>query len=107
MTLDKLRALAAAASPGPWIAATGGAFFENVKLWADDDVLALFAHAENMGANAALAALSHLLLPAYEALELERAREEGYHEPLCDDDHCAGCHTRKALKALEEALNDS
>lgn len=63
MSLDNLRKLDAAASPGPWWNESGVIHAQQ------GDVHPLSYDSPNLDNNAQLAALSHLLLPAMEALE--------------------------------------
>ena len=103
--ISNLRAIDKAASPGPWKVGSdnrvfgGGArethlFISSKAPWSASPV--------DRSANAQLAALSKLLLPAMEALEAERSLDRAHHEPLCGE--CPGCKTRAVLKQLEEAL---
>lgn len=116
MSLDKLREIDAAASPGPWRVEHGP-----YDVWGGDGAWFGILHASSqldMGdgsiipgqeelrkANAKLASLSHLLLPAMEAL----------HGSITPEGHTRGCNCaakwcqdREAVLAqLEEALADA
>lgn len=114
--VDRLAELDAAASPGEW-RAERGELFNSVRSMAQfEDYFN-----EPDEANAKLAALSHLLLPAYRALECEVQHwcstdyaefgEQKQVPPSCLDEYkedrrrtdmCARC---ECVKALEEALD--
>ena len=69
MTLDKLRELDAAASAGPWRVVRSYPEPDQPRYEVLGDGDATLAVSGYIEANAQLAALSHLLLPAFEALE--------------------------------------
>ncbi len=99
MSLDKLRAINKAASPGEWWAESGVVHSDG------GDVHPLFVGSPNIEANAQLAVLSKLLLPAFEALE-EGPCDDNHEWPDCKlHENCTSiCSRCCVLKALEEAL---
>ena len=120
--IDRLTEIDVAASPGPWSVFKLGL---GDRHGADDFVVA-GADGGNLlrnwgtsrsmkkeGANATLAYLSHLLLPAYRALDksicTHEEAEVSTHAGECFDDgvECAGrpCSRCAALNALDQALD--
>ena len=110
MSLDALRSLQEQASPGPWRWQVGdGVPFRDGLLFSADGGSAIAGLPNNKGrvqtdANAALMALATHLLPIASALEAYRTELAGRNiniKPLREADTDA----RKALKALQEALD--
>ena len=125
MNLDALRSLQEQASPGPWEWRTysdgdwSGAddeflAFDQLRaddgepvafgVWCNDSTADIGVH---NAATAKLLALATHLLPIAEMLEEAidnntPGTAKAYHDPPCDE--CMGCRARKALKALQGAL---
>ena len=105
MTLDKLRELDAAASAGPWRVVRSYPEPDQPRYEVLGDGDATLAVSGYIEANAQLAALSHLLLPAFEALEECIIQVEGFVEDG-QGENDASVLGNSVLAQLEEALRD-
>ncbi len=100
MSLDKLRAIDVAASPGPWEARGEMVFGPgNVEGYATKPMLGT-----GLPADAQLTALSHHLLPAMEALEKCAEKIEHTASSHAGEQWAEAAQARAVLAKLAEAL---